>query len=84
MAVKTCIAIATAVLICFLSQLLLVKPDPLVVLTGFWPHLSRERFFSIVGLLGASVRPQEMYLAAQVRLGRQGGGGIFSVKVAMG
>ena len=83
-AVKTCIAIATAVLFCLLSQLLLLKPDPLAVLTGFWPHLSRERFYSIVGLLGAGVRPQEMYLAAQVGMGRLGGGGMFSVKVAMG
>ena len=70
---KACVAIATAVLFCFLSQLLLLKPDPLVVITGFWPQLSRERFYSIVGLLGASVRPQDMYLAAQVGLGRLGG-----------
>jgi manganese transport protein len=47
---------------CFLLQILLARPEPAAVLTGFRPTLPPGALFVAIGILGATVMPHNLYL----------------------
>jgi manganese transport protein len=55
---------------CFLFEILISRPDPLAVLTGFVPSPSiladRDKLYIAIGILGATVMPHNLYLHSSV------------------
>jgi len=55
---------------CFLFEILISKPDPLAVLTGFVPSASilgdPDKLYIAIGILGATVMPHNLYLHSSI------------------
>ncbi len=60
---------------CFLFEILISKPDPLAVLTGFVPSASilgdPDKLYIAIGILGATVMPHNLYLHSSIVQTRQ-------------
>ena len=57
------ISLVAIVAVCFLIEIILVKPDPGEIARGFIPHFeSEEALYIAIGIIGATVMPHNLYL----------------------
>jgi manganese transport protein len=52
----------TVIALCFLAQVILVRPDFAQVASGLIPRLNDESLYVAIGILGATVMPHNLYL----------------------
>jgi manganese transport protein len=56
------LALVSTIAACFFVEILWAKPSPAEMVTGLIPRLSGESLYLVVGILGATVMPHNMYL----------------------
>ena len=63
---KGLISLVILMSLCFISTAILLKPDINAVLGGFVPRYDEEQLFMIVGLIGTTVVPYNLFLHSSV------------------
>jgi manganese transport protein len=56
------LALVTTIAGCFFVEIWLAKPSPMEMARGLIPRLDRESLYVVVGILGATVMPHNLYL----------------------
>jgi manganese transport protein len=56
------LALVTTIAACFFVEIMWAKPSPGEMVTGLIPRLNSESLYLVVGILGATVMPHNMYL----------------------
>jgi manganese transport protein len=76
------LALVTTIGLCFFVEILWAKPSAAEMVTGLIPRISSESLYLVVGILGATVMPHNMYLHSALVQTRSIGHSVEDKRVA--